>query len=47
MLTNDGQKPNTFRYTKYKLLELAAHVERARHPKHMVPPTLPPPRLGE
>jgi hypothetical protein len=27
MLTNDGQKPNTVRHTKYKLLELAAHVD--------------------
>ena len=27
MLTNDGQKPNTTRHTKYKLLELAAHVD--------------------
>jgi hypothetical protein len=27
MLTNDGLKPNTVRHTKYKLLELAAHVD--------------------
>jgi integrase len=27
MLTNDGQKPNTVRHTKYKLSELAAHVD--------------------
>jgi hypothetical protein len=27
MLTNDGQKPNTVRHTKYKLQELAARVD--------------------
>jgi hypothetical protein len=27
MLTNDGQKPNTVRHTKYKLLELAAKID--------------------
>ena len=27
MLTNDGQKPNTVRHTKYKLQELAAHID--------------------
>jgi hypothetical protein len=27
MLTNDGQKPNTVRHTKYKLQELATHVD--------------------
>jgi integrase len=27
MLTNDGQKPNTVRHTKYKLQELAAQVD--------------------
>jgi hypothetical protein len=27
MLTNDGQKTNTVRHTKYKLLELATHVD--------------------
>ena len=27
MLTNDGQKPNTVRHTKYKLFELAGHLD--------------------
>jgi hypothetical protein len=27
LLTNDGQKPNTVRHIKYKLQELAAHVD--------------------
>jgi len=27
MLIDDGQEPNTVRHTKYKLLELAAHVD--------------------
>ncbi len=27
MLTNDGLKPNTVRHTRYKLRELAAHVD--------------------
>jgi hypothetical protein len=27
MLTNDGQKPNTVRHTRYKLQEIAAHVD--------------------